>query len=102
MADSMQTPFVRHWLDKHDRFNLTMDEADKLQDLDGALRVLDLEDVEMALAVVDKVEEWGNGDDECSRGAGEERLLSDAPERSRDPLLRLRPHPHVPARAAPV
>lgn len=78
MADFMQIPFVHHWLDQHDRFNLTMDEADMLQDLDRALRILDLEDVETALAIVDKVEQWGNGNDECSRGAGEERLLSDA------------------------
>lgn len=79
MADFMSIPFVHGWLDMHDRFNFGLDEADKLQGVDRAIRFLSLDAVQQVLGVVEKLKlPLESGLDECARGAAEERLLSEA------------------------
>jgi UDP-2,3-diacylglucosamine pyrophosphatase LpxH len=79
MADFMSIPFVHGWLDMHDRFNFGLDEADKIQGVDRALRFFSLDAIQQVLGVVEKLKlPLEPGLDECARGAAEERLLSEA------------------------
>jgi UDP-2,3-diacylglucosamine pyrophosphatase LpxH len=54
-ARFMGIPFVNGWLKAHDKWNLKLDEADKLQDIHRLLRVLDIRNVSRALELAEKL-----------------------------------------------
>jgi hypothetical protein len=75
LADFMQLPFVTAWLKVHDRWNLKLDEADKLQDLYRLSKILDVKNVSWVLAQAEKLG-LTTGDDDAARA---ERELGDPP-----------------------
>lgn len=79
MADFMEIPFVHQWLDRHDRWNLGLDEADKLRDINRALKILNFKHVQTVLNLYETVSSWfGPGSDSCEKGAASDMRLTDS------------------------
>jgi UDP-2,3-diacylglucosamine pyrophosphatase LpxH len=75
IASFMQIPFVKDWLAKHDKWNLCLDEADKLQEIYEWSKVLNIKSLDKVLTVAEKLGLTKEDDD--SRTAG--RDLAYAP-----------------------
>jgi UDP-2,3-diacylglucosamine pyrophosphatase LpxH len=79
MTNFMHVPFVQHWVRQHDRWGLDLDEADQLQDIDRAVRLLKLDAVGKLIKVTELPQAWrsAHGDD-LEQGACQEPVLTDA------------------------
>jgi UDP-2,3-diacylglucosamine pyrophosphatase LpxH len=63
IAEFMQIPFVKAWLAKHDRWNLGLDEADMLQDVYRASKILDIGQFDAIIKWCDKLGLMAANDD---------------------------------------
>ena len=54
IANFMQIPFVKAWLTKHDKWNLGLDEADKLQEIHQWSKVLNIKSLDKILKIAEK------------------------------------------------
>jgi UDP-2,3-diacylglucosamine pyrophosphatase LpxH len=71
-------PFVRRWMEKHDRLWPPFDRADRLQLVFGLLESFKLTDFEKVLPHVERATQWWYGDNYASKAAEEfERLNKD-------------------------
>jgi UDP-2,3-diacylglucosamine pyrophosphatase LpxH len=75
LASFMEIPFVNAWLKAHDKWNIRLDEADKIQDIYRLSKVFDIKNVSRVLEMAKKLG-LTTGDDDASPAAKE---LGDPP-----------------------
>ncbi|MDH4127876.1 MAG: hypothetical protein OEV44_03920 [Spirochaetota bacterium] len=78
----MNIPFVDHWIDKHDQWNIGFDEADTLQNANRILNFVSLNRIEQVIKLIDKYENV-DSNDKYLKGAMIEKLLVDDIESER-------------------